>query len=321
MAKEKKRKKENTAAKGQLPKSENGTADGHYRKMEKKARFWNRIDPANRFRHWYMGTISFTRSFFRVVAAWQTVVILITILVILYILAAFYTGRGEFVIKLDRPMANEGFLLSETGDFSECFITLRNEAVEDVTNISIFDLPKNIMNVDGKHNGRDYVAYTFYLKNETLEAKDYQYELNVISTSNHVDTASWVMVFKNGKQQIYAQENANGYPECIYNRWEFPFLEYAENLEYLQSVVRDETEAHITEEMIQYHEFTDIEGLYQLQSVPWESEDLICSGVRQDMQVGEVDKYTVVIWLEGDDPDCQNDIIGGHLEVAMKFYY
>ena len=31
----------------------------------------------------------------------------------------------------------------------------------------------------------------------------------------------------------------------------------------------------------------------------------------------EVHKYTVVIWLEGDDPDCTNELIGGHLGLEM----
>ena len=86
------------------------------------------------------------------------------------------------------------------------------------------------MDVDGEHNGANYVAYTFYLKNKTLDEHDYHYELAVQSTSKNVDTASWVMVFKNGEQQIYAQENPNGYAECIYSKWEFPFMEYAEDV-------------------------------------------------------------------------------------------
>ena len=32
----------------------------------------------------------------------------------------------------------------------------------------------------------------------------------------------------------------------------------------------------------------------------------------------EVDKYTVVIWLEGNDPECINDIIGGELKMQMN---
>jgi hypothetical protein len=31
------------------------------------------------------------------------------------------------------------------------------------------------------------------------------------------------------------------------------------------------------------------------------------------------DKYTIVIWLEGNDPDCLDDIIGGTLKLGMNF--
>lgn len=303
------------------PKKSKNVVDRQYQKMERSAKFWNKIDPANRFRHWYLGTASFTRNLFRVVAAKQTIIILLSILSILYIMAAFYTGRGEFVIRLDRPMANEGFVLSETQDFSDLLVTLRANSVEDATNITISDISRDVMDVDGEHNGANYVAYTFYLKNKTLDEHDYHYELTVQSTSKNVDTASWVMVFKNGEQQIYAQENPNGYAECIYSKWEFPFMEYAKDVDVMQSVVTDASKAHVTQEMIDYNEFYQIEGLYELKAIPWESKELICRGNRQAMQVNEVDKYTVVIWLEGNDPQCQNDIIGGHLELSMKFFY
>lgn len=32
---------------------------------------------------------------------------------------------------------------------------------------------------------------------------------------------------------------------------------------------------------------------------------------------GDVDKYTIVIWLEGDDPDCVDDLIGGEIKMHM----
>lgn len=288
------------------------------KKMKEKL---NKVfDPANRFRHWYLGATSLTRSLFRVVAAWQTIVILVCILVILYLLSAFYTGKGEFVIKLDRPMADEGFILSETNDFSDFLVTLRDDAVKNATNISLYDIPKDVMDIDGKHNGDNYVAYTFYLKNKTTKVHDYHYELSVQSTSKNADTATWVMVFKNGKQNIFAKNNSGGYPEYLYSKWEFPFMEYAENPK-VQTIVKDTDNIHITDEMIQYHEFTKLEGLYQLETVPWKSEDLVCTGSRQEMNPNDVDKYTVVIWLEGDDPDCHDDILGGHVEMTMRFKY
>lgn len=290
-----------------------------YRRLERSSKFWNKVDPANKFRHWYLGAASITRSLFRVAAAWQTIVILLSILVILYIMAAFYTGRGEFVVKLDRPMADGGWLLSETPDFSERLITLRNDAVEDVTNITLEDIPKDVMDVDGKHNGRDYVAYTFYVKNCTGATQNYQYQLALKSSSNGVETATWVMLFQNGKQKIYAQKNQAGYAECTYRRFEVPFAEYAKDAEYMLSTVKEPDKAHVTEEMKEYHDFDQIAGLYQLQTYPWSKDDIVCQDIRKKIKDQGVDKYTVVIWLEGDDPDCTDDLFGGHVEMNMMF--
>ena len=33
----------------------------------------------------------------------------------------------------------------------------------------------------------------------------------------------------------------------------------------------------------------------------------------------DVHKYTVVIWMEGDDPDCTDEKISGHLGVETNF--
>ena len=39
----------------------------------------------------------------------------------------------------------------------------------------------------------------------------------------------------------------------------------------------------------------------------------------KDFKPGDLDRYTVVVWLEGDDPDCVDAIIGGELKMHMKF--
>lgn len=38
----------------------------------------------------------------------------------------------------------------------------------------------------------------------------------------------------------------------------------------------------------------------------------------ENLKVGDVDKYTVVIWLEGNDKDCVNKIIGGEIKLHME---
>jgi len=39
---------------------------------------------------------------------------------------------------------------------------------------------------------------------------------------------------------------------------------------------------------------------------------------RRDLEPGNVDKFTIVIWLEGDDPECIDNIIGGAIKLHME---
>ena len=50
---------------------------------------------------------------------------------------------------------------------------------------------------------------------------------------------------------------------------------------------------------------------------PFYSDDLIVLRERKDFKPGDLDKYTVVIWLEGDDPDCINELLGGEIKMHM----
>ena len=39
---------------------------------------------------------------------------------------------------------------------------------------------------------------------------------------------------------------------------------------------------------------------------------------RKDFEPGNIDKFTIVIWLEGDDPDCIDNILGGEIKMHME---
>jgi hypothetical protein len=38
-----------------------------------------------------------------------------------------------------------------------------------------------------------------------------------------------------------------------------------------------------------------------------------------NVEVGDIHKYTVVIWVEGNDPECTDAIFGGYAKFSMKF--
>ena len=47
--------------------------------------------------------------------------------------------------------------------------------------------------------------------------------------------------------------------------------------------------------------------------------NLVMRELKEDFKPGDKDKYTVVIWLEGNDPDCVDDIIGGTIKFGLDF--
>lgn len=64
-----------------------------------------------------------------------------------------------------------------------------------------------------------------------------------------------------------------------------------------------------------------MDKVYKLETTPFASEKIVTTGLREGIKNGEYDKYTVVIWYEGEDPECTDDIIGGWVECYMDFTY
>ena len=52
-------------------------------------------------------------------------------------------------------------------------------------------------------------------------------------------------------------------------------------------------------------------------TIPFNTEKEIISEQREEFASGEIDKCTVVIWIEGNDPECLDDLIGGEIKMHM----
>ena len=53
-------------------------------------------------------------------------------------------------------------------------------------------------------------------------------------------------------------------------------------------------------------------------TIPFYSKKQAVLEERKDFKPNDVDKYTIVIWLEGDDPDCIDNILGGEIKMHME---
>ncbi len=215
--------------------------------------------------------------------------------------------RGHFTINMSENMFKSGFVMSETRDFANPTTHLFSKPAEDAPCVSITDIAQNVDEVDGSHN-EDYFAYTFYLRNEGDESVTYDWAINLNSESKSIGVAAWLMVFEDGKLSIFAKASAAGGSEMLPktgdDRHGYPepfFQKYLADPDQLQ-LIR-------TVGSVSY---------YRVVPYTFENANTIAKGSQAGVEPGDVHKYTVVMWLEGDDPECTDELIGGHMGVEMN---
>ncbi len=212
------------------------------------------------------------------------VISLVSIVILLsaaYLVSAFYDRYSSFTVSTSyggstgRGSGSGGssllrlaLSLSETPDFANPTTRLNADAIENATNISGLSIPENVDQINGQHNGPNYIAYTFYVKNVGIEAVTYEYTVNILNVTKGVDEAVRIRLYVDGEETTYAKTKSDGTgPE-------------KDTIEFL-------TESIVTRRRRAYFKPDDLT------------------------------RFTVVIWIEGDDPDCVDDIIGGKFKVTM----
>lgn len=251
----------------------------------------------------------FLRGLFSGRGVWWLLGSLLALMVVLFLYSIMTQMQGHFTINMSSSMFKEGFTLSETAGFENPTTHLFSEAAENVPCISISHIPEDIDQIDGSHNDV-YFAYTFYLRNEGQSTVGYDWMLRLNSESNNLASACWVMLFEDGKMMFYAQPNEDGEVEALP-----PF--------------DDNTRGYLTMPTQQYCKYSgeqferiaksDYIDYYRVVPYAFETDTIVTRGSKHGVAPGDVHKYTVVIWLEGDDPDCTDELIGGHIGMDLGF--
>lgn len=201
----------------------------------------------------------------------RILVIMAIFLIIIYVILRIVYDTGRFTIILDKagdPMS--GLIIYNSLEEKKSQQKLQAETIDFFTNISQSWLPENIGDeAEGCHNGTNYIAYTFYIENQSDNAMDYWYEVVLDDVIKNVDEALRVMIILNGEKTIYAK---------------------------LNSTTKEPEK--------------DTKAFY--------SDDRVAVECRKDFESGEIDKCTVVIWIEGNDPECLDDLIGGEIKMHMS---
>ena len=235
------------------------------------------------------GEIKRYRAYRRIVPA--VIGLIVLLLVIIYIISLLFNKYGSFTVSVRDIRDNcYALSLSESDKFPNPTSRLNSKAAKDITNIDGNTLPDNLNDVNGEHNGDNYVAYTFYVKNTGELECSYHYELMISRMTVGIDAAARVRVYFNS--DYYKAETGE------YN-YSGAYIDYA----------KPKTAGNGAPEV-------DPENRVMTNFV---SGNTVTNGTVDSFKPGDITKITVVIWLEGNDPDCTDDILGGEFKVDMVF--
>lgn len=229
--------------------------------------------------------------------------VMIFCLVFLVILAGFtlYGDKvGNFVVVLKEDKVKISACL--TKDFKNDKTSRFDvPGIEYLSDTTFHDLPDTLPNDVGVKNDEKckYLAFSFYLLNLTDRAVSYDMSIEIVD--------EWT-----GKDENYKPSDALRI--LILEEREFD-----ENMEGNKNLKADGA-VYARREDSQ-------EGIDELKAanyppdkVTYFSEgDVIVNEKEIPFGLNEVKKYTVVLWLEGYDISCKQELIGGRLKMKMSF--
>lgn len=122
---------------------------------------------------------------------------------VLFAAAFMQEKMGNFTINLDRlEMYRRGISIADNGDFKGATARLTAAMVKDATNISIEDLPDDLDDHEGAHNGKNYMAYTYFVRNAGKIDLSYKARITLDSCSKGAENAVRIAVWRNGDKMI-----------------------------------------------------------------------------------------------------------------------
>lgn len=222
------------------------------------------------------------------------------------IIAAIGQEIGNFTVAIEQ--SNESLTMAANASFSEPTSRLFAENLESAFNISEEDIPDDVDSGSsgGAHNGTNYIAYTFYLKNVSESALNYSVTAT-ITDEDLVDAAIRYRLYENGVLVgTYAKANtvlteigAEDTRECI---------------------VGDRTGSNATLDYMPtcYDSSEPANETFQGYATSFVG-NTILDYTYSDFASNAFCKYTFVIWLEGNDPDCNDSINGGKIKIKLSF--
>ena len=211
---------------------------------------------------------------------------------VIFLFLAFLTfygqNSGNVVMTVDENAYKRGLALCENEKFDTMNQWLTAAPVEDVRDITYYtiedDLDK-ILNTNGAFldyvdDLSKYLAFTFYLTNTGTEACDFIYDIKITDEIRGVSKAIRILLIVDGETK---------------DKYE-SFTMY---------MAPDKEEHFYPSYMPEATEFLD--------------DKTVCETIVRNLVPGKPKKFSIIMWLEGEDPECIQELFGGKIKLSMTF--
>jgi len=208
-------------------------------------------------------------------------VIFIALFGIIALLTYYGQNVGSFTISMSEKASNHSIYISTDPTFATYSPRLMCESLDEAKNIPYQMIKyQYVKENNGTYISQDksYVGYTFYLKNMSNESVSLRATMNIEQATQHVDDAAWIWFF----------QGEEDYTGTIYQKYE--------NL----------TDKEQNEKYPNYR-----------QRVFFKDDTTVFDRTIENVEPDEVIKFTMILWIEGQDPDCKDSIIGGRINFNL----
>ena len=176
----------------------------------------------------------------------------------------------------------------------------------------------NFLGQDGPHHGENYICYSFYLKNVSpTNACLYTMAIKFTKDTKNVSSAMRIMIIESDEGcenetnlvRVFAKAKDDGTAE---------YISYDDCEENQVGIVLQDLNRSSTPLLNTNVTYPFVEELYD----DGTNADLGYYAMRESGRKLSHDaylKFTVVIWLEGTDLQCVNNIVGGKCSLELEF--
>lgn len=195
----------------------------------------------------------------------------------------YSTQVGNFVISTSN--AEHAIFVSESKDFPDDPLknVLSAKGAKDLYNTTLSRINVDgVKQVDGTANTRFFFGYSFYLKNFADVMIDYAAVLTIEQTHANFERAVWIMVI----------ETRDGVD--------------TEKVYALRQTVGENVGKP--------------ENCLGFETTPFLSSNTVFNYEVNNFRKDEIVRYTVIMWLEGNDADCIDDIRTGSMRLELTFF-